>query len=297
MRFDIVFLGTGDAVPSEKRNHTGILVSFGEENILVDCGENIQRQFRFAHLNPGKLTRILLTHLHGDHTFGLPGLFQTLAMRDYNKKLGIYGPHGVKEYISVLERYFLQYRINLDVHEVNGKFVDKGDFYLESLGMAHGTPANAYAIVIKDKVRLDKKKLKKFKLPNSPLIGQLKAGKDITFNGRKIRAKDICYFEKGKKIVVILDTGMNENAVKIAHGADLLICESTFLSKDAEKAAERNHLTAAQAATIAKKAHVKRLILTHISQRYEDNFAPILKEAKKIFKNVNLARDFEKAVA
>ena len=298
MKFEILFLGTGDAVPTAKRNHPGFLVSFANENILVDCGEGMQRQFRIAGVTPMRLTKILLTHLHGDHVFGLPGLLRTLVLLDYPGKLNVYGPRWTKAYLKLLEEVALTPRekLNMEVHEVSGKFVENKDYYIESMEMKHGIPANAYAIVVKDKRRLDKKKLRKLKLPNSPLLGKLQRGEDVMFNGKKIKSKDVCYVEKGKKIVFIMDTGMNENAVKIAREADLLVCESTFMGKDIELAKERNHLTALQAAGIAKKARVKKLVLTHISQRYEKNLDAVLKEARKVFKNSILARDFDKVV-
>lgn len=292
-KISLTFLGTGNAVPTKKRNHSAILLSYKNENILVDCGEGTQRQFRYAGLSPSKLTKILITHWHGDHFLGLPGLFQTLAMNDYSKTLDLYGPKGTKRFVGLISE-LVRIDINLKVHEISGKFFENDEFYLDSALMKHGAPALAYSFVIKDKLRLDRAKLKKLKLPNSPILKDLALGKDVVHLDKKIKSKEVSYLEKGRKVSFILDTLPNENAFKIAEGADLLICESSFTQEEKEMAEEKKHLTAYDAATIAKKAKVGKLILTHISQRYEFDTKPVLDEAKKVFKNVSLVKDLEK---
>jgi len=293
METKITFLGTGSATPTVKRNHTGIYLQAGKENILIDCGEGIQRQFRKARLNPGKLTRILITHWHGDHTLGIVGLLETLAMAEYSKTLKIYGPKGTKEKIRLFETIYGNFKIDLEVYEVSGKFIDEKEFFIEAGKMVHGIPSNAYSFVIKDKRRLDKTKIKKLKIPNSPLLGKLQNGKDITHEGKKIKSKDVSYIQKGKKISVILDTLMNETAVKLAKNSDLVICEASFLSTEKEKIKEYKHLTAKQAGTIAKKSKSKKLCLVHISQRHERNKKEILSDAKQVFKDTTIPKDLD----
>lgn len=296
-QISITFLGTGNAIPTSIRNHSAIFVSIDDKAILIDCGEGTQRQFRQAQISPHKLTHILITHWHGDHILGLPGLFQTLAMSDYKKTLKIYGPSGTKHFISIIEQLIGRLKINLEVHEISsGSIIKTNEIDIESLPMHHDTPTLAYSINLKDKIRLDKRKLKKFNIPNSPLLKQLQQGKDILINNRKIKASQVTYIEKGKKLACILDTGMNTNALAIAKDADLLICESSFSKEEADKAKEYLHLTATDAATIAKKAKAKALILTHISQRYEHNLKKIENEARKIFKNTKVAKDFDSII-
>ena len=294
MKIPITFLGTGQAIPTAKRNHTAILVSYHNETILVDCGEGTQRQFRKLELNPCKLTRILITHWHGDHILGLPGLLQTLALNGYNRVLNIYVPKGTKHYMDLIFRLFVfQGKIKYKIEEVEGKFFENSDFILEARSMKHNTPCNAYSFTEKEKIRIDKEKLKKYKIQGK-IIGELQKGKDIEVNGKKIKAKDITYLQEGRKIAFILDTAINENCVKLAENSDLLICESTFMenSENGKKLAEEYlHLTAKQAAEIAKKAKVKKLILTHLSQRYENKEKLILAEARKVFKNTEIAED------
>ena len=292
MKIPIIFLGTSQAIPTARRNHTAVLLKYKSENILVDCGEGTQRQFRKAKINPCKLTRILITHWHGDHVLGLPGLLQTLALNNYNKTLHVYGPRGTEKFMSFMYRLFVfAGKLKIEIHEVSGKFLETTDFYIEAFPMKHGTPTNAYSFVEKDKIRLDKTKLKKLKLPQSPLLKQLQEGKDIKFNDKTIKSKDVSYTEKGKKIAFILDTIINQECYKAAENADLLIAESTYTKKEADLAKEHKHLTAGQSAQIAKKSQSGRLILTHISQRYDNKEKFILQEAKKTFPKTEIAED------
>ena len=293
-RVNITFLGTGNAIPTEIRNHTGILLRFKDESLLFDCGEGIQRQFRLAKLSPSKLTRIFITHWHGDHILGLPGLFQTLAMSNYSQTLKIYGPVGTKKFISLIIELLMHINIKIEVHEMHDSaIIDAGEFKIEAKSMAHGTPTLAYSFIIKEKIRLRKDKLKKLKLPNSPLLKKLQEGKDIIIKNKKIKASQVTYKQPGKKITVILDTAMNNKAIELAKNSDLVITESTFSEHEAEKAKEYKHLTAKDAATIAKKSNSKALIITHISQRYEHNLSRIENEAKRTFKNTRVAKDLD----
>src|SRR3989344_5359819 len=230
-KIKITFLGTGNAVPTKKRNHTAILLTYKNENILVDCGEGTQRQFKIAEISPSKITKIFITHWHGDHILGLPGLFQTLAMNDYNKTLEIYGPKGTDHFISLI-RKLVNVQIKIKIKELSHEKLEFKEYFINSSPMSHGTPTLAYSFVIKDQNRLLKEKLKKYKLPNSPLLRELKEGKDIEFEGKKIKASAVTKIEKGKKVTFILDTEMNTNAIEIASDSDLLICESSFSEEE-----------------------------------------------------------------
>jgi len=294
MKIPIIFLGTGQAIPTAKRNHTSILIKYKNENLLFDCGEGTQRQFRKAQLNMCKITRIFITHWHGDHILGLPGLFQTLQLSKCSHKIYIYGPKKSAEFVNLMLKLFVNVgKLNIEVKEINsGKVYENQDFLVEALPMKHNAPCLAYSFIEKDKTRINIKKLEKLKIKGK-IIGELAKGKDIELQGKKIFAKDLTYQEKGKKIAIILDTAVNPNTYLIAKDSDLLICEATYSKKEKELAKEYKHLTAENAAEIAKKAKVKRLILTHLSQRYEKAGFPIWEEAKKIFKNVGVAEDLD----
>lgn len=291
---NLTFLGTSYAIPTAKRNHTAILLNYKGENILVDCGEGTQRQFRKARLNPCKITRILITHLHGDHVLGLVGLLETLSLNEYKKTLFIYGPKGIKIFFKNLQKTFrFKTKYKIKIEEVDGKFLETDEFYIESKKMIHGVPCNAYSFVKKGQIRIDRKKLEKTNLPSSSLLQKLKQGKNIFYKGKKYLAKNLTFVENGKKVTFVLDTAMNKNTLVLSKASDLLICESTFHSESEDRARETKHLTAEQAAKIAKESKSKKLLLTHISQRYEKDLDKLLKDAKKVFKNSQIVKDLD----
>jgi ribonuclease Z len=294
MKFQIIFLGTSGSVPTKKRNHTGIFIKTEKENILLDCGEGIQRQFKIAGINASRLTKLLLTHWHADHSLGFTGLLSSLNMNNYSKELQIFGPKETKEKIKLLEKVYGTFKIKKQVKEMSESFFETDEITINTSKMLHRIPTIAYSITLKDKIKINKEKLKKSGLPNSSLIKNLQQGKDITYKGKKIKSSSLTHVEKGKKITIILDTTINENAVALAKNSDLLICESTFLNEEEEKAIEYKHLTSKQAAQIAKNSNSKKLILTHISQKNETKTKKILEEAKKIFHNTSIVKDFDK---
>jgi ribonuclease Z len=295
-KINITFLGTSGAIPTKSRNHTGIFINYKDENILFDCGEGIQRQFRYANISPTKLTRIFISHWHADHFLGLPGLFMTLNMRNYSKTLYLYGPKGTKDFMSKLDELF-KIKIHIEINEISeGKIIENPEFIIEAEKMIHNPSSLAYSFKIKDKLRINKDKLKKLKIPNSPLLKDLQMGKIIKINNRIIKSKDLCYLEKGRKITIILDTKFNDDAIKFAKDSDILISESTFADDEKDLAEQDCHLTAKQAALIARKSRSKSLCLVHISDRHEPSFNIIEKEAKSVFKNVKIMNDLDQII-
>jgi len=289
----LTFLGTGSMVPTKERNHIAALVSYKDENILIDCGEGTQRQLKFANISSTKVTKILISHWHGDHVLGLPGLMYSLAANEYSKTLDIYGPRGTKEFMFHLLKGFA-YRDQIDyrIHEIDeGVFFENKDFKLEAKKLVHTAPCFGYAFIEKDRRNIDIDYLKKnYNLSKHPILRDLHAGKDIVWKGKKIKADKATKVTKGKKISFVADTAYCNAAINLAKDADLLVCESTYLDDLKEKASNYKHLTAKQAAEIAKKSKVKKLILTHFSQRYK-NIKEIEKEAKSVFKNSFCATD------
>lgn len=294
-KINLTFLGTSDQIPSANRNPTAILLSYNAENILIDCGEGTQRQFRKAGLNPCKISRILITHWHGDHVLGLPGLFQTLASSGYNKTLHLYGPKGIKHRIEkMLDLFGFKKELSLEIHEIgSGKFLDEEEFYVEAGKAFHRTPTNIYSFVKKGLIRIDKQKLKKAKLPEGPLLGKIKNKQDIVFDGKKFKWKDLTYQDEDIRFSFIVDSLYDKSFIPFVKDSRLLVCEASFSSELKEKAQEHLHMTAEQAGELAKKSKVKQLVLTHISQRYENNLKKILDEAKAIFKPVTIAKDLD----
>lgn len=292
---NITFLGTAAHIPTLKKNHSAILLNYNRENILFDCGEGTQRQFRYAKLNPCKVTRILISHFHADHILGIPGFLSTLSLSGYNNTLYIYGPRGTKEKINQIIRTFnFKTEYKIEVKDVSGKFLDEKDFIISAKSMKHKIPCNAYSFVKKEQIRIDKDKLKKSKLPEGPILQDLKKGKNIIHNGKKYLAKNLTYKEDAKKFTVVMDTLFNEGIISFARNSDVLVCEATFGEDLKEQAKLHKHMTVKQAAESAKKSKSKKLILTHISQRYEYKEKEVLEEAKKVFKNTVIAKDFDK---
>jgi ribonuclease Z len=226
----------------------------------------------------------------------LPGLLQTLALSNYSRVLEIYGPKGTRKFLELMLSLFIfREKLKVKVHEIEeGIFFENKDFKLEAWKMKHQAPCLAYAFTEKSKYRIKMQELKKLGLQPGPILQELQNGKDIKFKDKIIQVKRYTTLVPGKKISFIFDTAYNENCVRAAKDADLLIEESTFGKEHEDKAQERQHLTAEQSATIAKKANVKKLLLAHISQRYSGKETIVLEEAKKIFKASELAKDFMK---
>lgn len=292
---EIIFLGTASMVPTKERNPSAVLISYGSEGILIDCGEGTQRQMKITGIKLTKITKIIITHWHGDHVLGLPGLIQSLGASDYNKTLKIYGPEGTKKYFQALTKTFLfDRKVKMEVNEITkNKFFENEDFLLEALQLKHGIPTIGISFIEKDKRKIDIKKVKKLGLPEGPLLGQLQKGNTITWKNKKIKPEEVSHLEEGKKITIIADTLLCNNCYKLAEDADLLICEATYSSKLEDKGEEYNHMTAKQAAQIANKANVKKLVLTHFSARYK-NTQEIEEDARTYFDNIVCAKDFMK---
>ncbi|MBI2656346.1 ribonuclease Z [Candidatus Woesearchaeota archaeon] len=291
----ITFLGTSSMVPTKERNQIAVFLSYGSDGILFDCGEGTQRQFKIAGISLTKVTKILISHWHGDHVLGLPGLIQTLSSMDYSSKLEIYGPVGTKKRMEkMFEAFVFDKRLDFVVKEAkSGIFFENNDFQLEAYQLEHGIETLGYRFVEKDKRKIDMKKVKKFDIPIGPLLGKLQQGITIEHNGKKIVPDDVTYVEDGKKLSYITDTVLCDACHKIAEDADLLICEATYSSKLVGKSEEYGHMTAKQAAQLANKSNAKQLVLIHFSARYK-NTQELEEDARNIFDNVICAKDFMK---
>ena len=295
---EIIFLGTGCMQPTKTRNHAGVLLSYKKENILFDCGEGIQRQMRIAGVKPAKITRLCISHWHGDHVFGIPGLLSSMGAdrsgQEEEQILHIYGPKGSKVYLTNMFKSFAAKDIiPYEVHEVTaGKAYEGEDFILEVQKLEHSVTCVGYSFHEKDKLRIDVVKAKKLGL-EGPILGKLQQGQDVTVKGKKIKAKEVTYAVIGKKISYVTDTIPCRGADLLAKDADLLICEGTHLDEILEKSEKSGHMTVKQAALIASENNAQKLVLTHISQRYKVP-SEIIEEARTYFDNSSVAEDFMK---
>ncbi len=292
---EVIFLGTSCMVPTKDRNHHSIFISHGTEGILVDCGEGTQRQLKLADIKPSRISKILISHWHGDHVLGLPGLFQTLNNSDYERKLEIFGPKGSKKFFSYMFKAFeFQNKIDYKITEIKKeKIFETMELEGFAYPLEHGMPCYGFVISEKDKRRIRVPFIKKLGIPDGPLLGSLQDNRPIAWQGKTISPEEATYIVKGKKIGIISDTEMSPSCDTIAGDADLLISEAAYESSLEDKAKEYKHLTARQAANVASRNNVQKLVLTHFSQRYKTT-GDILDDAKSVFDNVVCAYDLMK---
>jgi len=291
----ILFLGTSSMVPTKERSHSSILISCKNDKILVDCGEGTQRQLKIAGKKLTKISKILVSHWHGDHVLGLPGLIQSMGASGYNKTLQIYGPVGIKKHIkNMYNTYIFDKKTDIEVNEVkSGVFFENNEFVLETKPLKHSIKTQGYSVIEKDKRKINLSYIKKLKIPEGPLLGKLQSGKNITYKGKNVDVNKATEIIKGKKITIISDTMPCNGANNLAKNSDVLISESTYSSNLDGKSETYCHMTSKQAAQLAKKTSSKQLILTHFSARYK-NTQELEEDAKAYFNNVLCAKDFMK---
>jgi ribonuclease Z len=293
----IITLGTGAGRPTLRRSSSAVALEHEGRTFLFDCGEGTQIQLMKSPLHWGKLQAVFIGHLHGDHVNGLPGLLGTLSLSDRHEPLTVCGPKGLKDFLAVHQKYqSMNLRYPLKVHEIEkaGVLHRGEDFRVETHPLAHSIPCWGY-VFHENQLRghFDGAKAEREGIPSGPLRAQLIEGKTITLDGKTFRPDQFLGPPRpGKSVAYCLDTKPCEDAVKMAKGVDLLLYEATFCHEHETEAHEWGHSTAADGARIAKQAGVKRLVLTHISQRYSDPEI-LLQEARAIFPDVCVASDLD----
>jgi ribonuclease Z len=290
----VVFLGTSGSMPTPERNSSSVAVKIGRSVLLLDCGEGTQRQMVAAHIGFSRVKIIFVTHLHGDHVLGVPGLLQSMTLQRREEPLVIFGPRGLHAFLQGVSNTLGGPGFPVTVHElVESSIVHKGrGFSVETYRADHRLEAWSYAIRENPRPgRFYPDKARKLGVPEGVLWKRLQDGEEVTIEGRVVRSLEVSDPPRqGRSIVYTGDTRPSDNIVNLALGADLLIHEATFGDELIERAAEDGHSTASQAAEVASKAGVKRLILTHISSRYGDT-EPLLEAARKVFPNTQVAED------
>ena len=302
---ELQFLGTGAGSPSKARNVTCTALKTGgksNEVWLFDCGEATQHQILRTNIRPGKIRRIFITHLHGDHIFGLPGLLSSRSfLGGADEPLFLYGPAGIRRFVeSALEvsQTQLSYPINFQEFVSDGLILDDGEFTVRAFGLAHSLPSFAYRIEEKERAGgLQMNRLRELGIPSGPLLGRLKNGETVTWDdGRRIDGKEyLSPPRKGRIIAVFGDTKPCPSALAAAEGADVLVHEATFAAGDEAMAEKVFHSTVSDAANLAAEAGVKRLYLTHISARYADEAQRLMleRQAQNIFPASKVVGDFD----
>ena len=297
MSLRITFLGTAGSVPTPKRSLPAILIQRKGEQLMFDCGEGVQRQMITAKAGLHRKMKVFISHMHGDHVLGLPGLLQTMALLDRERKLDVYGPPGIKRFIESIRetvQFVLTFPIEIQEIEEAGVICNEEEYNVQTVWANHVIPSLAYALVEKSRSgRFYPQKAKNLDVPEGPMWSKLQHGCKVKLpDGRVVEPEEVLGSPRpGRKIVYTGDTRPFKGLVKFADGADLLIHDATFDDDLAERAMEDGHSTSSQAAEDAKKAKVKRLVLTHISARYGDT-SLLLEQAQKIFKNTQVAEDF-----
>ena len=286
---EIIFLGTSSAVHSKDRNHPSIALKAFGDVMLFDCGEGTQRQILFTKVSPMKISKIFITHYHGDHILGLPGLLQSMGLHGRESKLTIYGPEGlhkIKDAIYNLGYCMIEFPI--EFIEIDTGIIEETDEYIiSSQRVRHNVPCLAYSIEEKKKPRFLREKAIELGVPVGPAFGKLHNGEEVEINGKIIKPEQVLGEpRKGKKITYSGDTRPCEEIIQFAKDSTVLIHESTFLKQDNLNAEEHAHSTSIDAAYVARESNSEKLILTHISTRYSDDFSEkMLKESKEIFEN------------
>ncbi|MCS6776347.1 MAG: ribonuclease Z [Chloroherpetonaceae bacterium] len=300
----LTFLGTSAGAPTRHRNVTAVALQLPQRSScwLFDCGEGTQHQFlRAPHLRLSQIEKVFITHMHGDHLFGLPGLLATRSMQSgCETPVTVFGPEGVGAFVRhALELSGSQLQYPLEVRTVDeGVVCEDTQVRVTCALLTHRVPSWGYAVEEHIQPgRFDVERARALGIPEGPLYGRLKSGETITLpDGRIVRGTDLTGPPRpGRKIVICGDTIFSPASVRLARGADLLVHEATHLEEDLPLARRALHSTARMAAEVARQAGVRRLYLTHFSARYEGEGArldALLEEARAVFPDTELARDF-----
>ena len=304
----VTFLGTSSGVPTLHRNVSAMVLKPPQrsELWLFDCGEGTQHQFIRSNLKLSQIKKIFITHMHGDHIYGLPGLLSSIGLAGSSSGIELYGPTPLRNFIeSCLYNSSSRLAYSIKFHKVESPAIQKEilfedtDLEVMAAPLKHRIPSFGYRVNQKPRPgRFNIEKAKNLKIPPGPVYAALQRGEKVRLdNGQIFYGKDFCGPPRpGVSMVYCTDTVYTESAIEISKDADLLIHESTYAHEETEMAYQRGHSTSSMAARIASKANVNQLILTHFSPRYTpgNQTCPndLLNEAKAIFPNTQLAKDF-----
>jgi ribonuclease Z len=293
----LVFLGTSSGAPTIQRGLSSIALIRGGELLLFDTGEGMQRNFIRARLGMNRKMKIFITHMHADHCLGLLGLLQTLDLQGREKCIDIYGEPRLEEFLRENMR-IINFRLTYDIFmhriEKDGVLVKERDYQVSCCEALHSVPSLAYCFEEFDRPGLfNIMEAKRLGIPESNLYSKLQRGEDIIYKDKIIRASQIVGPpRKGRKIGISGDTRPTDKLSRFFRACDVLVFESTYSHDKMEKAIENGHSTATEAAMVARKARVDKLILTHFSARYDDT-SQLVKEAQNIHQNVEAAEDLK----
>ena len=290
----LVILGCSSQQHTRTRNHGAYLLLWKTEGFLFDPGEGTQRQFIFANVAPTSVTRIFISHFHGDHCLGLGSMLMRLNLDKVTHPVHCYYPASGQTYFERL-RYGSVYHQQIEIieHPVfeEGIVHEDEQFLIQARFLEHGIDNLAWRVTEKDQIKFDRKKLQQAGV-FGPNVRLLKEKKELVIQGKKIKLEDVSWIRQGDVVSIAIDTLFCPALVKIADHAKLFLCESTYLEAHSHLAEKHHHLTAKQAAKAALEAHVDTLVLTHFSARYQD-LNEFLQEASSVFPKTIVAEDLK----
>jgi ribonuclease Z len=287
-----IALGTASQVPTRERNHNGYFLRWDNEGFLFDPGEGTQRQMIYADVTASQITKIFITHFHGDHCLGLAGVVQRLSLDRVPQMVQIFYPASGEKYLDNLTNSSIYYnaaRIERVPVAQEGVVFRGKDYQIESYRLEHSAESWGYRLTEDDSVALLPEKLEKCGIRGRD-AGRLKAEGRLEIEGKVFDVKDFSVEKRGQSFAFVMDTRLCLNAFRLAKNVDVLVCESTYLQTETEEAISHGHLTAQQAARVAKDSNAGLLVLTHFSQRYQ-NIQDFLVEAKEIHPRSIAVRD------
>ena len=297
---ELVILGTAAQVPTRERNHNGYFLHWDNDGFLFDPGEGTQRQMTYADISASSISHIALSHFHGDHCLGLPGVIQRLNLDKSSRTVKICFPSGGQSFYEAMTQASL-YQSIVEIKpypiETAGVITENNEYIFSCLPLEHRTECYGYRFQEKDQRTLDISEIQRRNIKlQGPQLGELKKNGFIQLeNGEILNLSEVSTHRPGQSFAFIMDTRICDNAYKLAHHADIIICEATFLDSEELQAREYMHLTARQAAMIAKESGCGMLILSHFSQRYL-NLNDHLKQAREVFENTFIAHDLDRFV-
>jgi ribonuclease Z len=295
MDLDLVFLGTSGSAPTAARGPTALLVRRGGDRLLFDCAEGTQRQLMRSTVGLPDLEQIFISHFHGDHYLGLPGMLKTFGLRQREAPLTVYGPPGLRELFGDLRRIFGKVPYPIEVVEVRaGEALERDGYKILVFPVHHGVSAVGYALAEDTRPGFfDVDAADALGVPSGPERGALQRGESITLDDGRVVTPDMVLgaARPGRRIVIPGDTAPAETVRVLSEGADVLVHEATFTEDERDRAAETLHSTARQAAELARDAGVRLLALTHLSPRYFGK--ELLQEAREVLPSTVAPRDFD----
>jgi ribonuclease Z len=282
---ELIVLGTSSQVPTRYRNHNGYLLRWDDEGMLFDPGEGTQRQMIYAEVTVTQITRLLVTHFHGDHCLGLAGLHQRISLDRVPHEIDVHYPASGQVFYERLRHASIYHDVGrIAPRPIRGEGVihEGPKLSIHARRLDHGVETFGYRVQELDGRTMLPDRLAAAGVAGPAIKELMRSGSIDMPDGRRVALDDVSLFKPGQSFAIVMDTRMCDSAIELSRGVDLLLCEATYLSSEEREARAHGHLTAQQAGIIAREAGVRRLVLTHFSQRYGST-KPFVEEARSVW--------------